>query len=64
MGPKSRFDCQIGTKIAFLRNFLRLLINPRRQILRSNTFFKTVPAGFNVWGVFCLSRLTGLGRFC
>jgi hypothetical protein len=43
MGPKSRFDCQIGTKIAFLRKFLRLLINQRRQISRSNAVFKTCP---------------------
>lgn len=62
MGPKSRFDCQDRDENRVSTQIFDLLINQRRQILRSNAVFKPAPAFFTAWGVFCLPRLTGLGR--
>ena len=64
MGPKSRFNCQDRDENRVSMQIFGLLINQRRQILRSNAVFKTVPAFFfTACGVFCLSRLNGSGRF-
>jgi len=62
MGPKSRFDCQGRDENRVSAQIFESADNQRRQILRSNAVFKTVPAFFKAWGVFCLLRLTGLGR--
>jgi hypothetical protein len=52
MGPKSRFDCQDRDENRVSMQIFGLLINQRRQILRSNAVFKTVPAFFSQPGAF------------
>lgn len=52
MGPKSRFDCKDRDENRVSTQIFGLLINQRRQILRSNTIFKTVPAFFHSLGRF------------
>ena len=52
MGPKSRFDCQGRDENRVSAQIFESADNQRRQILRSNAVFKTVPAFFHSLGRF------------
>lgn len=63
MGPKSRFDCQDRDENRVSSQLFCLADQPSADRFYVATQSSILcPRFFTAWGVFCLSRLTGLAK--